>query len=191
MNPEVQCRTTIVDAFARWTALSALRSGSSVKSRTDVYRLLRIADFSPLLMPSAGPVSADAFNAWHRQNVLALAGANRQLGVGWAAKLVNVYLKTVCYVGDLGAPGVRDALHPPVDAGLWQGIEERFKDRLDILSDTHHVTTIRGIQKYEDYERIISGCRRAANVLGCRLIEVEQLWKSGDKSSAWPVRRHF
>lgn len=30
------------------------------------------------------------------------------------------------------------------------------------------------------YDRIIAGCRLAADALGCRLIEVEQLWTATD-----------
>ena len=183
MSERTDCRTTIVDMFARWTALSALRSGSSVKSRHDIYPLLRSVDFASVLDPDAPSFSSEAFDAWHRRIVLALAEADSRLGVGWAVKLVNVYLKTACYVGDLGTPALRDVLHPPVDTGLWLGIGRRFRDRADILKDTHHVTRIRDIRTYDGYERIITGCRRAAQALGCRLIEVEQLWEGADSDS--------
>jgi hypothetical protein len=176
MSGSTDCRTTIVDAFARWTALSALRSGSPVKSRADIYPLLRSVDFASALALRGASCSVEAFDAWHRRAVLALKAKDSRLGVGWAAKLVNVYLKTACYVGDLGSPALRDVLHPPIDAGLWSGIGQRFKGRPDILKDTHHVTRIRDIQTYDRYKRIVAGCRLAAGVLGCRLIELEQLW---------------
>jgi hypothetical protein len=176
VSRRTDCRTTIVDAFARWTALSALRSGSAVKSRADIYPLLHSVDFASVLALPAASCSVEAFDAWHRRAVLALKAKDSRLGVGWAAKLVNVYLKTACYVGDLGSPPLRDVVHPPVDAGLWSGIGRRFKDRPDILKDTHHVTRIRDIRRYAGYMRIVAGCRRAAGVLGCRLIEIEQLW---------------
>jgi|SRR6267142_626950 len=184
MSGRTDCRTTIVDAFARWTALSALRSGSSVKSRDDIYPLLRSVDFASVLAPGAPSYSCEAFGAWHRRAVLGLAETEPRLGVGWAAKLVNIYLKTACYVGDLGTPALRDVLHPPVDAGLWSGISHHFKDRPDILKDTHHVTRIRDIRTYDGYERIIAGCRRASEVLGCRLIEIEQLWEGADSDAS-------
>src|SRR5262245_54711456 len=168
------CRLTIIDRFARWTALSALRSGPSFKSRQEIYSLLRLVDFASLLAPDA---ALPDFDAWHRGAVLALAKASPRLGIGWATKLVNVYLKTACYVGDLGAPALRDVLHPPVDTGLWSGIKHRFSGRPAVLADTHHVTRIRDIRTYKDYKRIIKGCRHAATKLGCRLIEVEQLWE--------------
>jgi hypothetical protein len=67
------------------------------------------------------------------------------------------------------------AIHPPIDAGLWQGLHRRFKDRPDILGETHCVSRIKDIEDYTCYRCIIAGCRLAAQVLGCKLIEVEQL----------------
>jgi len=89
MNEQTNCRTTIVDGFARWTALSALRSGSSVKSREEIYPLLRSVDFASVLAPRASALSSDSFAVWHRRAVLGLDMAESRLGIGWAAKLVN------------------------------------------------------------------------------------------------------
>jgi len=69
-----------------------------------------------------------------------------------------------------------EAIHPPIDSGLWLGLERRFGDRPDILSETHCVSRIKDIEDYACYKRIIAGCRLAAHALGCKLIEVEQLW---------------
>src|SRR5438093_7403039 len=174
MSEKTDCRTIIVDGFARWTALSALRSGSPIKSREEIYPLLRSVDFASVLAPRKSLSSREEFDAWHRGAVLGLSTADTRLAIGWAAKLVNVYLKTASYVGDLGTPSLRDVLHPPVDTGLWLGIRHRFRNRADILGDTHHVSRIHDIRTYDGYERIIAGCRRAAEELGCRLIEIEQ-----------------
>src|SRR5262249_5690411 len=94
----------------------------------------------------------------------------------WGAKLINVYLKTASFVGDIGRPGLRDTLHPPIDAGLWKGLARRFRGRPDVLGETHCVRRIKDIKDYPTYRRIITGCMVAAQALGCRLIEVEQLW---------------
>lgn len=170
-------REKIVETYARWTVLSALRSGSPIKSRKDVYPLLGRPDFEPLFDRSLGAVSRETFDAWHRAAVRALIRREARLNVGWAAKMVNVYLKTRGYIGREGRHHLIDWIHPPLDAGLWQGIRERFSDRPDILKDTHSTTTIRGIQDYAAYSRIISGCRVVARLLNCRLIEVDQLWQ--------------
>lgn len=80
-------------------------------------------------------------------------------------------------MGDIGRPGLRDVLHPPVDSGLWKGIEKRFMRRPDILDAALHVQKIKDITTYPIYHTIIRGCRAAAEELECDLIEVEQLWR--------------
>jgi len=93
---------------------------------------------------------------------------------------LNVYLKTTSYVGGLGRPGLSSVIHPPIDGGLWAGLERRFRDHPKILAKTHVVSRIKNIRNYETYETIIAGCRDASVVLGCLLIEVEQLWDGAD-----------
>jgi hypothetical protein len=77
-------------------------------------------------------------------------------------------------------------IHPPIDAGLWTGLSRQFASRPDILDRTHCVTRIKDIVDYECYLRIIDGCRAAAKVLDCVLIEVEQLW-AGTEFIALPT----
>ena len=103
--------------------------------------------------------------------------------VGWSAKLINVFLKTTAYVGDLGRAGLRAALHPPLDNRLRDHLVKCFRECPEIRDavDFHSIT---GIVTYEQYERIIDGCRAAAEELAkrggtCSLFEVEQLWSTG------------
>jgi hypothetical protein len=180
--------TQIITAYAGWTVLSALRSGAPVKSRRRVYRLLRMVDFSRLLARSRGSLSASEFARWHRGTTLTLCAAEPALSVGWATKMLNVYLKTATYVGGLGRPGLRLLLHPPIDGGLWKGLKRHFADRPDILEKTHAVDRIKAIRDYGTYEKIVTGCRMASAELGCLLIEVEQFWESGDVSPAQTPR---
>jgi len=65
---------------------------------------------------------------------------------------------------------------PPIDAGLWEGLAQRFRGRSDILGEACCVRRIKDITDYPIYRRIIAGCRTATQELGCSLIEVEQLW---------------
>ena len=174
-----ESRSAIIRAYARWTALSALRSGSPVKSRADIYRLLDGVAFDTVLI-GHGALSGVAFAEWHEHETMSLCARNARLGLGWAVKLVNVYLKTAAYVGDLGRPGIRECLHPPLDAGLWSGIERRFVGRRDILAHTHAASMIKDLRTYPVYAGVIAGCRKIAAELGCRLIEVEQLWTGAD-----------
>jgi hypothetical protein len=103
-----------------------------------------------------------------------------RLSVGWAAKILNVYLKTRCYVGREGRAQLDEAIHPPIDAGLWLGLRRRFRDHPSILSESNCVERIKDIADYECYSRVVAGCRAAAKELGCKLIEVEQLWAGTD-----------
>jgi hypothetical protein len=105
-----------------------------------------------------------------------------KLPVGWAAKLINVYLKTRVYLAGDGCPELVDRIHPPIDGFLWRGIKARFENIPGITDQTHVVSTIKGIRTYDTYRTIIGGCEQIASELGCRLIEVDQLWK-GQRSS--------
>lgn len=169
-------RSDIIAQYAGWTALSALRSGAPIKSRRDVYTALSHVDFPVLFDTSLGPIATEDFSAWHEHAVADLRGRDNRLNVGWAAKILNVYLKTRCYVGAQGRSGLSDAVHPPIDGGLWLGLERRFAHRPDILERSNCVRRIKDINEYSCYERIIDGCRDAAAELECKLIEVEQLW---------------
>lgn len=170
-------RARIIEQYAEWTALSALRSGAPIKSRRDVYTALRHAGFDILFDTKLGPISSGDFDAWHAAAVNRLLEAEPRFRVvGWVAKVINVYLKTRCYIGAQGRDGLDASIHPPIDGGLWLGLQERFADRPDILERTNCVTRIKDIADYNCYMRIIDGCREAARALDCKLLEVEQLW---------------
>lgn len=171
-----EVRSQIIETYAQWTALSALRIGSPIRSRRDVYAAVRAVRFGPLFDPNLGPISGSEFNRWHRSAVAGLIRRDARLTVGWAAKIINVYLKTRCYIGTQGRHHLSDAIHPPIDGGLWLGLERRFSDRPDILERSNCVATIKDIADYACYARIIDGCRLAAREMSCKLIEVEQLW---------------
>jgi hypothetical protein len=169
-------RSQIIATYAEWTALSALRSGAHIKSRRDVYGVLRTVEFDSLFDKQRGPIAASDFNRWHQEATGRMLVQEPRLCVGWATKIINVYLKTRAYIGAQGRHQLGEALHPPIDAGLWLGLERRFRKQPDILERTHCVARIRDIVDYGCYQRIIEGCRLAAAALGCKLIEVEQLW---------------
>jgi hypothetical protein len=175
-----EARRKIITTFAGWTALSALRSGSPVKSRAEIYPLLRQARFEVLLEAAAGSVAPELFVDWHAETVARFCNVLPKLSVGWAAKLINVYLKTAVYVGGLGPPELVRHLHPPIDGGLWSGLEAPLRGRPTIRVRTHSVNRINQITNYDQYSNIIDGCRELANVLDCLLIEVEQFWAGGD-----------
>jgi len=172
-------RELVTRTYAEWTVLSALRVGSPIRSKKQVYRSIRRIDFTPVVDASRGPIRRDEFEEWHADTLKKLLECEPKLfgQVGWAAKMVNVYLKTYAYVGDQGRPNLREYLHPPIDSGLWKGIKRRFPSRDDILSNTHCVNSIGAITSPDIYSKILDGMRMASEELNCSLVEVEQLWE--------------
>jgi hypothetical protein len=178
-----EVRRKIILDYAKWTAMSALRSGAPIKSREDVYPLLDAVAFDQVLRLGL-PITAVEFDAWHESETLSLCGRDRRVPIGWAVKLLNVYLKTATFVGDLGGKGLREAIHPPIDGGLWDGLGMALKCRPDILAEVRVVRRIKDITSYEIYRRIIAGCRATAVEYGCSLIEIEQFWLGSATPSA-------
>ena len=130
MNP--RCR--ILVEYAKWTALSAVRSGCPIKAKKPVYRLLDGVAFSEVLDRSLGPISCKDFNEWHTSQTEDLCDRakpdlspkwvkahGQRFPVGWGAKLINVFLKTAVYAGGLGCSSLMKALHPPLDNGIKKG----------------------------------------------------------------------
>ena len=132
MNLDPRCR--ILVEYAKWTALSAVKQGP-IRAQEPVYQLLGGVAFSKVLNRSLGPITCEKFDEWHQCETEALCDRARdclprrwarKLPVGWGAKLINVFLKTTAYVGDLGREGLRDALHPPLDNRLRDHLVKCF-----------------------------------------------------------------
>jgi hypothetical protein len=121
-------RHKIAHNFAQWTALSALRSGSPLKSRDDIYPFVDLKTIKKVLKTDK-PISEVEFN---------------RLQIGWAAKIVNVYLKSMCYLSGIGRQGLVNYIHPPIDSGLWKGLEKRYKSNTNIGSEVFSKTKIFG-----------------------------------------------
>ena len=138
--------------------------------------------FGDVLLGSE-PITSAQFDAWHQAATKSLCARDGRVVVGWGTKLINVYLKTAGYVGGMALPGLKESLHPPSDAGLWDGFGRRFRKRTAVRDDVHCVRRITDIRDYSTYRRIIKGCRMVSADLVCLLIEVEQLWSG----SATPV----
>jgi hypothetical protein len=140
-------RATIINAFAEWTAFSATRSGVPIKSRESVYPLIRMPNYEQLFVGSA--ITAEDFGEWHQRNTEAIANSS-ELPIGWAAKLINIYLKTRVYVGREGRVNLYSFLHPPIDNGLWDGIEQYCNEkRLHEIRD--QISIVRKIKDIGTY----------------------------------------
>ena len=172
-------RCQILVEYAKWTARAAVAAGAPIKAKKTVYRLLDGVAFAEVL--SGAEVSAEWFDCWHQRETEALCSAANDLKpdvapfpVGWSAKLINVFLKTAVYAGGLGHERLCDVLHPPLDNGLRKGLRKHFHGQPDMLEKVDF-GAIKDIKKYPRYRTVIEGCRVAAKLLGCSLIEVEQL----------------
>lgn len=175
MNEKESVREKIINDFSEWTAFSSTRSGCPIKSRNAVYPLIRTPKYNFIL--TGNEISASEFNDWHHKSTLAICAAQPQFPIGWAAKLINIYLKTMVYLTGVGRPGLVKCIHPPIDNGLWEGIRLEYAHMPDIISKTHIVRRIKEIDTYDKYRTIIHGCQLIAKDRGCFLIEVEVLWQ--------------
>lgn len=175
-----QKRTKIVHDFAKWTALSALRSGSPVKSGKQIYNLMENhADLKVLFEP-ARAIDQVEFDRWHEKTILKFCekeGAFKSPPqVGWAAKIINVYLKTRVYLAGEGRKGLVSLIHPPIDGGLAKGLKMHFPKR------PWKFKSIKGIRSYQrDYFPFIQECRSLAEKEGCFPIELEFYWQGTER----------
>jgi hypothetical protein len=138
------------------------------------------------ILLDANPISAEEFAAWHRRAVEALAiqPPYSPIGIGWAAKLVNLLLKVTAYIDSEGRVGLRNYLHPPIDNQLIHAIRQKYslqgseRDANELLrKKVDRFTAIIGIDSYDTYLEIVEGLQEVARREGClELCEVESLW---------------
>ena len=142
------------------------------KDGESIYPLFKQINFNPILDKSKGTITKEEFNERHKntteQIVPVITCTVYQPQYGWATKLINIYLKTYCYIGDGGRDGIKNVLHPPIDNILWKGIDNTFpipnKDE-DIRKIRWHTDCLRfmhssdnrikNITSYEIYRTII------------------------------------
>ena len=167
-------RGEIVRDFARWVAYCSV---SGVAGEGEVYAALDRVDFSPLFDIERGVVSAAEFAAWHRAATEVASRSASSLNAGYAAKMINEYLKTRCYVGGFGRDGLADAIHPPIDDGLIAGLRKRLSARAELLDDLASVPSMERMDGYGEYEILIRVCERAARITGSSLLETELFWE--------------
>lgn len=173
-EPSNQKRKKIVHDFAKWTAQSALRSGSPLKSGKEIYNLIESHANLTALFDSTREIDEDEFDGWHEKTILAFCEIEPLLNeqVGWAAKIINVYLKTRVYLAEEGRKGLVSLIHPPIDEGLQKGLTKEFPNR------PWKIKRIKNIRSYQDdYLPFIQDCRSLAEKEGCFPIELEFYWR--------------
>ena len=173
MNLPDHKRKIILDAAA-WCAFSSTRSGCPIKSREHIYPILDQICFEDVLDEEKGPITKEEFDVWHKKQCLILSNGlenqkplDKNSMIGWAAKIINVYLKIACYSGGLGRKGLVRSIHPPLDGGLARGI----KGHLELK-----IPTIKSIKSYELYREIIQEIEKHTDDNRLHLIEIEKYW---------------
>ena len=170
-------RDAITRDFARWVAYCSV---SHIADEGEVCAALDSVDFSPLFDRARGRVSAAEFAAWHRDAAHRITRAAPRVNIGCAAKVINEYLKTRCYVGGYGRDGLADAIHPPIDDGLIAGLRKKLSERAEFMNDLASIPDMARMDDYADYENLIRLCERAARLAGCSLMESELFWDGVD-----------
>jgi hypothetical protein len=142
----------IIKTFSEWIAFSGTRSGSPLKSRADVYPLIQLPNYDEILKGKKD-ISKVEFEEWHQRNSELISSQNtkRKMPIGWSAKLINLYLKSMVYVAKVGRP--------------------------NLIELTHSEVRIKNIQTYAQYKVIIKGMEKIASGEKMKLIEVEKYWK--------------
>jgi hypothetical protein len=160
-------RRQIILEYSKWCVLSALRSGAPVKSRKALFPIIEAISFDSVLNGER-IISESDFNKWHKYECI---GAAKKLGseqlIGWSAKIINIYLKTACYIGRLGRKGLIELIHPPLDGYLSDALKE-YK----IL-----IPRIKEIRSYDQYKEIIRSVKNLTDSKKILLIEIENEWK--------------
>ena len=199
-------RDKIMHEFAKWTAFKSKRGTDAPGKEPEIFPALDSVDWCTVLQESRGPITSAEFNCWHKSEAESLAKRvietvskrlpQPQFSIGWAAKLINVYLKTRCYVGNDGREGIRDVMHPPIDNILVKQLKkeavcllhtETIERPPEIASKLYIVLeplgnfgTIRNIETYEQYHKIIQACGVIAYFKKFPLFELERFWSATD-----------
>ena len=170
-------RDAITRDFARWVAYCSV---SHIADEGEFYAALDRVDFSPLFDRQRGRATAAEFAAWHRDAAHRVTRAAPRLNIGYAAKAINEYLKTRCYIGGCGRDGLADAIHPPIDDGLIAGLRKKLSARAELRDALASIPDMARMDDYADYENLIRVCARAARLAGCSLMESELFWDGVD-----------
>ena len=176
----------IAHEFARWATRAAVAAGRKdgggcpIQSREEVDAALDIVDFDPLFDTNLGFIDSREFNAWYIQAVVGLIEWEQRLNVGWAAKIIAIYLKTTCYLAGFGREGLKNVIHPPIDNGLINGLKRESWTNPDIQQFLKLLPRTGIISKIdaETYPIYIKVFKLVAQEQGCTLFEVEQFWGS-------------
>ena len=181
-------RVGIVLSAAAWSAFSSTRSSCPVKAAKQIYPALSDIQFAQVLDCSKGRIEQPEFDRWHSASCALLRkSVGCRFSLGWAAKIINVYLKIACGVGSLGRPNIRHCIHPPMDRQLLKAIKKKGKLFHLELKDVNKIQGLKHITTKQDYESLICYVRQLAKVMHCSAAEIEQLWVPSEYYNSMPL----
>jgi len=173
-------RKKILISYAEWTAIAAIRSGKHIKETKIIQEALR-----EIYLGNIPTTQAD-FDVWHeeqckllREKIVSLAAKQERITknfeLGWAAKILNIYLKTLFYIGDMEPSVVRQFIHPPIDNIFVNAFYKEHKVRV-AASDFR----IKKLEHYLDYAAIINSIKAIQKEKKfLNLMDVENIWGVG------------
>ena len=166
---DVSTRHKMIDNFAAWTAVSAAR-----RSGLRVCPAIEKIDFQQVLC-NEGSIDKQEFDQWHEAQVQRF-GNEAKCSIGWAAKIINVYLKTQCYVGGRGRKGLDEVIHPPFDHVMIRTLKKKYPEFNDLMGGHSRRFSLKGLERYSRYQQIIESLASIARQERCKLIEMGQYW---------------
>jgi hypothetical protein len=168
--------------FAAWTAgRAASVKGSRFKVKL-IQSLLGEIGFDKLKVPSdlPSPTAIDeTHKKWREKLIQAANKRGLTLSHGVAAKVINMYLKTVFVCGGHAGSAVVDKLHPPIDSVLLDALyyEEKDAERKNVWKAARKIRW--SLLNSDQYETVVDAIRdrQGSNALW----KIEEYWRGHQK----------
>jgi hypothetical protein len=166
--------------FAVWTASSAARASKNCRFSVELGKSLIECTELGRINSTAKLPAPNQFDSWHenlRDKIVDFAKTQHSnFTHGVAAKLINVYLKTIFTCGGFHEDNKVKAIHPPIDSLLLKGLSEcNFADKKKIWNEARK----KGWSNFDSgsYQRIIDEIRNSLSKKDPALWEVEKYWQ--------------
>jgi hypothetical protein len=160
--------------YASWCAARAVAVPCASITNEAVLAAIEAAGLHNFITSSELLPATEMIDSWHRDMRLRILQALSAYGYkkshGVAAKIINIYFKTIfCHPGSCHDPSVM-AMHPPIDSEVVSGIHA-FGNGNDALWRGVSWTKLSS----DEYDALVADIRARAD--GRPLWQVEQLWR--------------
>ncbi len=159
--------------YAVWTAARAAQRGFTTTK--NIKFAIESTELRNLLEGDKVILDSEAFDEFHTKSCeQIIAKLNNlseidksKLTFGRAAKIVNIYIKTVIVIPNPGSP-LSHIAHPPIDRILLMGLQDGLKMKFDNISWT-------GFNQ-EAYSKIIAQCKELGYGTTLPFWSIEKYW---------------